>query len=61
MPFKSKAQLRKFAAMAARGEIGRRKFREWLNETPNIGKLPERVGSKLTAAATRAHRRKAKR
>lgn len=43
MPFRSKSQVRRFGAMVKRGEISKRKFREWLNETPSVGKLPERV------------------
>lgn len=46
MPFRSKAQIRKFGAMVRRGEISKEKFREWLEETPNIKKLPERVRKK---------------
>jgi len=42
MPFKSKAQVRKFGAMVRRGEISQAKFREWLNKTPSVKKLPER-------------------
>lgn len=32
--------------MVRRGEISEEKFREWLEETPNIKKLPERVRQK---------------
>ena len=46
MPFKSKAQLRKFGAMVKRGEISKRKFNEWLKATPSVKKLPERVKKK---------------
>ena len=48
MPFRSKAQVRKFGAMVKRGEISKKKFEEWLHETPNIKKLPERVEKKKT-------------
>ena len=41
MPFKSKAQRRKFGAMLARGEISEATFNEWMSETPK--KIPERV------------------
>lgn len=44
MPFKSKAQRRKFHAMAARGEISPRTVKEWERETK--GKLPERKKKK---------------
>jgi hypothetical protein len=47
MPFKSKAQVRKFAELLKEGKISSATFREWLNATPNIKKLPEKVGKKL--------------
>lgn len=43
MPFKSKAQRRKFYAMADRGEISKKKVKEWEDATPKGKKLPERV------------------
>ena len=46
MPFKSKAQMRKFGAMLSRGEISKKKFDEWAHATKNIKKLPERVKKK---------------
>ncbi len=46
MPFKSKAQFRKFWAMANRGEISKAKAREWTKETPSIKSLPERKKKK---------------
>jgi len=45
MPLKSKAQLRKFAAMLNRGEITQTQFDEW-TEGVDISKLPERKGQK---------------
>jgi hypothetical protein len=47
MPFKSKAQLRKFGQLLKEGKISSATFKEWLLATPNIKKLPERVGKKL--------------
>ncbi len=44
MPFKSKAQRRKFHAMAARGEISKEVVEEWERKTKNKKKLPERKG-----------------
>jgi len=52
MPFKSKAQRRKFAQLLVEGEITPETFEEWNRETGGR-ELPERV-----AAATK--RRKAK-
>lgn len=43
MPFKSKAQRRKFYAMADRGEISDETVEHWEDETPKGKKLPERV------------------
>ncbi len=57
MPFKSKAQMRKFGAMARRGEISKAEFEEWLRETPNVSKLPERV-KKRDSARDKGRRRK---
>ena len=44
MPFKSKAQVRKFGAMVKRGEMSQAEFDKWLKHTPNIKGLPEKVG-----------------
>jgi hypothetical protein len=42
MPFKSKAQRRKFAELLVKGEISPETFEEWNRETGKA-KLPERV------------------
>ena len=42
MPFKSKAQRRKFAELLVKGEISEETFEEWNRETGST-KLPERV------------------
>ena len=42
MPFKSKAQRRKFAALLVRGEITPETFEEW-NRSTGSKELPERV------------------
>ena len=56
MPFKSKAQRRKFAELLVKGEISEETFEEWNRETGRA-KLPERV----TPKSGRAQRkRKAK-
>jgi len=46
MPFKSKAQLRKFFLLEKQGKITDAKLQEWIASTPNIKALPERVGRK---------------
>ena len=46
MPFKSKAQVKKFGAMVGRGEMSKATFNKWKKHTPNIKKLPERVKKK---------------
>lgn len=43
MPFKSKAQRRKFYAMADRGEISKETLKKWEDHTPKDKPLPERV------------------
>lgn len=42
MPFRSKAQRRKFYAMKARGQMSQKKIDEWESHTKKKG-LPERV------------------
>jgi hypothetical protein len=42
MPFKSKAQRRKFAELLVKGEISEETFEEWNRETGGA-ELPERV------------------
>ena len=66
MPFKSKAQRRKFAELLVKGEISPETFEEWNRETGGR-ELPERVKRKAkkkkkkAAAKTRkTARRKAK-
>jgi hypothetical protein len=44
MPFKSRAQRRKFAELLVKGEISPETFEEWNRETGSA-KLPERVGT----------------
>jgi hypothetical protein len=43
MPFKSKAQMRKFGAMMNSGEISKAEFDKWAHATPDIKDLPQRV------------------
>ena len=45
MPFKSKAQRRKFAELLVKGEISPETFEEWNRETGKA-KLPERAHPK---------------
>lgn len=45
MPFKSKAQRRKFAELLVKGEISPETYEEWNRETGGA-KLPERVKPK---------------
>ena len=66
MPFKSKAQRRKFAALLVSGEISPEVYEEWNRETGGA-KLPERIHPKpgtkprRKAKAKRAPRPKARR
>jgi hypothetical protein len=50
MPFKSKAQRRKFAQLLVEGKISDQTFEEWNRETGGA-KLPERVKPKAKAKA----------
>ena len=52
MPFKSKAQRRKFAELLVAGEISADTFEEWNRETGRKN-LPERVTPKTTRKATK--------
>jgi hypothetical protein len=65
MPFKSKAQRRKFAELLVKGEISPETFEEWNRETGGA-KLPERVksakkGSSKRTAKSRGGASKSKR
>jgi hypothetical protein len=57
MPFKSKAQRRKFAELLVKGKIKPETFEEWNRETGRA-KLPERVHPKKRAKPTRKLKRK---
>lgn len=52
MPFKSKAQRRKFAELLVKGEISPETYEEWNRETGKA-KLPERVHPKTAAKPKR--------
>jgi hypothetical protein len=58
MPFKSKAQRRKFASLLVEGKISPETFEEWNCETGGA-RLPERVGTKRRGR--RATKRRARR
>ena len=49
MPFKSKAQRRKFAELLVEGKISPETYEEWNRETGSK-KLPERAGKKPSAS-----------
>jgi len=63
MPFKSKAQRRKFAELLVAGKISDQTFEEW-NRSTGTARLPERVTPKATTKSrskrTAATKRKAK-
>lgn len=56
MPFKSKAQRRKFAELLVKGEITPETYEEWNRETGGA-KLPERVKKKKQKAKARIARK----
>lgn len=59
MPFKSKAQRRKFAELLVEGKISPEVYEEWNRETGRA-KLPERVGRKARAQPRRRSKRSSK-
>jgi hypothetical protein len=62
MPFKSKAQRRKFAQLLVEGKITDEQYEEW-NRSTGSKALPERVGvtrpTKKRPASTRATKKRA--
>ena len=56
MPFKSKAQRRKFAELLVKGKISPETFEEWNRETGDA-KLPERASPKLPKRRAGAKKR----
>jgi hypothetical protein len=58
MPFKSKAQRRKFAELLVKGEITPETFEEWNRETGDA-KLPERAPRKRPATKRGGRKKKA--
>ena len=56
MPFKSKAQRRKFAELLVNGEISPETYEEWNRETGSK-ELPERVKPKAKKGAKRTARK----
>lgn len=57
MPFKSKAQRRKFAELLVKGDITPETFEEWNRETGNAA-LPERAPRKSARARRPAAKKK---
>lgn len=57
MPFKSKAQRRKFAELLVKGEISEETFEEW-NRSTGKARLPERVKTKKRSKAKKAKKAK---
>ena len=57
MPFKSKAQRRKFAELLVKGEISPETYEEWNRETGRA-ELPERVKPKKKRARRTTAKRK---
>jgi len=59
MPFKSKAQRRKFAQLLVEGKISDQTFEEWNRETGRK-KLPERIGRTSVKKKAKTKRTKRK-
>jgi hypothetical protein len=60
MPFKSKAQRRKFAQLLVQGKIKPETFEEWNKET-GAKELPEHVKAKKNATRKKTSKKKAAR
>src|SRR6185503_6309461 len=60
MPFKSKAQRRKFAELLVKGEISPETFEEWNRETGDA-ELPERASTGAGGKAKKSTKASAKR
>ncbi len=58
VPFKSKAQRRKFAELLVKGEISPETYEEWNQETGGRD-LPERVKKKKKAKTAKTAKKKA--
>ena len=58
MPFKSKAQRRKFAELLVKGEISEQTFEEW-NRATGAAKLPERVKARKKRGSKRGATKRA--
>lgn len=43
MPYRSKAQVRKFAVLEKQGKLPKGTTKAWAKETPNMKKLPNKV------------------
>jgi len=50
MPFRSKAQMRWMFWAEKQGKLPKGTARRWAHETPNIKRLPERVGRRRRTA-----------
>lgn len=59
MPFKSKAQLAKFASLVKEGKMSQATFDKWKNETKSVSNLPSKIG-KRSQSLLRKPRRTAK-
>ena len=59
MPFKSKAQRRKFAELLVAGKISDETFEEW-NRSTGTATLPERVKPKTRAKSKTKYKAKSK-
>jgi hypothetical protein len=59
MPFKSKAQRRKFAELLMKGEISEETYEEW-NRSTGKAELPERVRPRAKRKTTKARSKSAR-
>lgn len=52
MPFKSKAQIAKFAELVKQGKMSKETFNQWKMETPSASTLPNKLGKKTKKKKT---------
>lgn len=58
MPFRSKAQLRKFHSMVKSGKLDPEVLEEWEEAAPSLSRLPERVKRKNERERSKAGKKR---
>ena len=58
MPFKSKAQMRWMFAAEKRGKVKKGTAKKWAEHTPNLKRLPTRIGKAMSKRKRRKRKKK---